>query len=109
LTGGNVYYITYKNILKPNKKLDDFKSWLKTNWSIQKKFGATSVKVWPKKGKDKRVVFCRYTIKNLDKWNKRNMSKEADSIVQTLEDLFEMDRMSLKISPYSTQKRRLSN
>lgn len=95
-----VYYITYKNVLKPNKKLDDFKMWLKNNWPTQKKWGAIAVKVWPQKGLNNRVVFCRYTIKNLDRWNKKNRGKHAEPLINTLNDLIEMDRLSLKISPF---------
>ena len=96
-------------MLKPNKKLDDFKLWLKDNWPTQKKWGAISVKVWPKKGLNNRVVFCRYTIKNLERWNKRNRDKHADSHINTLKDLIEMDHLSLKISPFSIKNKQHPN
>lgn len=94
-----MYSVTYKNILKPDKKKADYEAWQKRVWAIQKKWGATSFKIWPENGKDERIIFCRYLVKDLNRWNTAAMSPEAEPLVRSLSDVVEIHRISLAIEP----------
>jgi hypothetical protein len=93
-----MYHITYKNILKSNKGHDDFAQWLKTYWPTQQKWGATSVTFWDSIEGDKKILLCRYTVKNLDQWNQRAMGPEAETLVKALGEVVDMDQISIKIT-----------
>ena len=93
-----MYYITYKNVLKQNKDQHDFKRWLHDYWPIQQSWGATSFKLWNSTQNDSHILFLRYTVKNIDKWNQKAMSNEAWALNEALSKIVDIDQMSMKIS-----------
>ena len=93
-----MYHITYKNILKSDKNRSDFMRWLKVYWPIQRKWGATSVKLWNSDEGDKKIVFCRYTVENIHMWNRKATGPEAETLVQALAEIVDVDHMSIKVS-----------
>jgi hypothetical protein len=93
-----MYYITYKNILKPDKKLCDFENWLQAFWLVQQKWGAKSYKLWKSGDLKRRVLFCRYTVENLDRWNESAMSLEAEPLVRALGEVVDIYETSIKIT-----------
>ena len=93
-----MYFVTYKNILRANKKEDDFMNWLKVYWPQQQKWGATSVKLWNSTEGRQNVLFCQYTVKNIDQWNEKAVSPSARPLVEALDEVVETDKMTIKIS-----------
>ena len=93
-----MHYVTYKNVLKTNKQKSDFMNWLQAYWPIVQNWGATSVKLWNRHEKGRQILFCRYTVKNLERWNKEAMSPKVGALVRALNDIVEMDQMSIKIT-----------
>ncbi len=93
-----MYYITYKNVLKAGKKYEDFTQWLGKYWNMQKNWGAKSVQFWNDNGKDKNVIFCCYTVKNLEKWNYQTIQPESKPAIIALSQIIDINQMSLKIS-----------
>jgi len=97
-----VYYVTYKNVLKSDKGKNDLMNWLKVYWPMQKRWGATSVKLWNTNEGNKNVFFCRYTVKNLDQWNREAMGPEAETLIRALGEIVDINQMSIKITIPST-------
>jgi len=97
-----MYYVTYKNVLKSDKRKGDFMKWLKVYWPIQKRWGATSIKLWNSNEGNKNVLFCRYTVKNLDHWNQGAMGPESEALVRALGEVVDINQMSIKITIPST-------
>ena len=97
-----MYYVTYKNVLRSDKKRKDFVRWLKIYWPIQQQWGATSFKLWNGTGEDTGVLFCRYTVENLERWNRGALSPKAEKLIRELSDIVDIDRMSIKITVTSS-------
>lgn len=93
-----MYYVTYKNVLRPDREFDDFKTWLETYWPIQKKWGATSFKLWHSREGENQVLFCRYTVENIDRWNQGVTEPEAETLVKALNEVVDIRRMAIKIT-----------
>ncbi len=98
-----MYQITYKNILKTDKKRSDFMRWLKVFWPIQQQWGATSVKLWNSNDGEKQVVFCRYTVENINQWNHEATSPEAETLVRALDEVVDIHRMGIKVTARSVE------
>lgn len=90
--------VTYKNVLKPSKKQDDFMDWLKIHWPQQQQWGAKSVKLWNTREGNRQVLFCQYTVENIDRWTEKAAGPSARKLVRSLGEVVEMDRMTIKIS-----------
>jgi hypothetical protein len=73
-------------------------NWLQAFWPILQDWGATSVKLWNRHENGRQILFCCYTVKNLNRWNKEAMNSKIGILVRTLNDIVEMDRMSIKIT-----------
>ncbi len=93
-----MYYVIYKNVLRIDKQKSDFMNWLQAFWPILQNWGATSVELWNHHEKDRQILFCCYTVKNLNKWNKEAMNSKFGALVRALNDIVEMDQMSIKIT-----------
>lgn len=88
-----MYEVTYKNVLRSDKNRSDYESWLKKFWPVQKDWGATSYELWD----DEQFIFCRYIVDNIDLWNEFATKPEAEPLVQALNRVVEMNRLSIKI------------
>lgn len=93
-----MHYITYKNIMKENKRKSDFMKWLKLYWPIVQNWGAISVKFWNEKEKDRQILFCQYVVQNLEQWNNAAMNPSDGDLIKALSDIVELDQMSIKIT-----------
>ena len=93
-----MYHVTYKNILKSDKEWGDFMRWLKVYWPVQQRWGATSIKLWNSSEENQNVVFCRYTVENIDKWNQRAMGPEGETLIKELNEIVDINQMSMKIT-----------
>ena len=90
-----MYYITYKNLLKHGKTIDDYFVCLKTYWPLYEKWGANDVKLW--QGKNNKI-FCQYKVNDIDRWIKMITSKEAEKLIFSLSAIIESDPFSMNIS-----------
>ena len=91
------YYVQYRNVFRANKGRIDFMKWLKVYWPVQKRWGATSVKLWNGRDQDENVLFCRYTVADLERWNRCVIGPDAVTPMQALAKIVDMDRMGMKI------------
>ena len=97
-----MYQITYKNTLKSDKKLIDLQSWLKNYWPVLRTWGAITAKVWTDEEYNKKFVFCRYTVENLDIWNHQAMSLDSMQLVKDLGNVVDLRKQSIKITSYTS-------
>ncbi len=93
-----IYHVTYKNRLKSQKNRADYLSWLRANWQRQKKWGATSYRLWTGREKDRRFLFCRYTVNDLERWTESASSPKNRDLIMQLGRIIDMDHMSVKIT-----------
>ena len=93
-----IYHVTYKNILKFQKNRADYLHWLETNWPRQKLWGATSYRLWSGREKDKRLLFCRYTVTDLERWTESASSPKNQNLIRQLSRIIDMDQISMKIT-----------
>ena len=97
-----MYNITYRNVLKPGKNDEDFAQWQKEYWTMQKRWGAISVKFWSSNQGNNKILFCCYTVKNVFQWNQKNTQPEAETAIKALSQIVDIDQMSIHISHSST-------
>ena len=93
-----MYHITYKNTLRSEKNRNDFMRWLKVHWPLQQSWGATSVKLWNSDEGDKKIVFCRYTVENINMWNQMATGPDAETLVQALDEVVDISQMGVKVT-----------
>jgi len=104
-----MYQITYKNVLKSNKKLNDFETWLHHYWPILKTWSAVCAKIWISRDSEDKMVYCRYTIENLDIWNQQAMSQESEKLVEDLGSVVDLKKQSIKIHAFPDRHSGLKN
>ena len=85
-------------MLRNNRYQSDFMHWLQRYWPIVQNWGATSVKLWNRHENGRQILFSCYTVKNLNKWNKEAMNSKFGALVRALNDIVEMDQMSIRIT-----------
>ena len=90
--------ITYRNILKPDKTLNDYQSWLRKFWVVQKSWGATSYEVWESSQEGENILFCRFIVNDVQEWNRRASGPDSHHLVRALGRIVDLDRISLTIT-----------
>ena len=90
-----LYSITYKNALKHGKSVDDFQKWLKTFWSVQKRWGAESVHYWIECEGEQAIVYCRYMVHDVRRWNQNALTHEASALLEELDGIVETSRITI--------------
>ncbi len=93
-----MYYVTYKNVLRPDKKREDFMRWLRIYWPVQQQWGARSSELWNGIDEDAKVLFCRYAVESIKRWNQEAVSPKAEKLIRELSDIIDIDQMSIKIT-----------
>lgn len=91
-----MYTITYKNTMRDGKKMQDFLKWLKGAWPVQKTWGADTVEYW--QDENSKLVICRYAVSDIALWMRMAQSPQGVHISERLNEIIDMDVMSLKIS-----------
>ena len=92
------YLVTYKNVLRPHKNKSDYLQWLQHYWTVQRRWGATSYDLWSTEENNRRILFCRYTVSDLDKWTASAANPSCDRLVEDLSQIVDVNRMSIKIT-----------
>jgi len=93
-----MFTITYQNVLKKEKNCCDFTQWIKTYWPVQKKWGALSVVWWNEEKNDRRLVFCRYTVQNIDCWNRLAIEAASSDLTRALNNVVDLRQTCIKIT-----------
>ncbi len=63
-----MHYITYKKFPTYETSQNDLIHWQKINKPFNSDQTTTSIKLWNKQEGKKNIVFCRYSIKNIDQF-----------------------------------------
>ncbi len=93
-----MYYITYKNILKENKNYEDFIAWIDKYWPMQTGWGALSVTIWSWPEQGRKVLFCRYLVKDIEHWNESAVGKDAEQLIKNLGEIISLEHICIKIT-----------
>lgn len=93
-----MYTITYRNVLQPDKAVDDFEQWLSFAWDIQKQWGAEDVQYVTLQEKEDQICICRYSVSDIDLWNRSNTGPEAISVIRALGEVVDITRTSMKVT-----------
>jgi hypothetical protein len=91
-----LFRVTYNNVLRNGKDLDDFQTWLNAVWKIQHSWGADSVFFWSEREGDLSLVICEYTVKDIDRWNRLAMSEEALHLSRPLKEIAETRKITIR-------------
>ncbi len=85
-----MYYVTYRNVLRPNKTLDDYRKGLQHVWPTLNSWGALGVEMFQELYDESGAFFTRYTIDSLDRWNQHVTSHEFDDMLEHLEHVLDL-------------------
>jgi hypothetical protein len=91
----NMYSVTYKNILKTGKSLEDFERCLKACWAVQRTWGARTMHFWAEEEGDTHIVFCEYLVQDVRLWNRQAMEWAASACIRSLAETVETRRITV--------------
>lgn len=87
--------ITYRNIIREEKNIEDYRVWMDAHWPLQRSWGAVDYELWQE---ELNVICCRYRVRDIDTWNRRSAGPEAEELVHSLNRIVNLNRVSLKIA-----------
>ena len=87
---GTVYFVTYRNVLRPGKTLDDYRRGLKHVWPILQEWGATRLEMYQPLYDESGAFYSRYTVGSLDRWNENLRSPRFDEMLRHLADVLDL-------------------
>ncbi len=93
------YRITYCHMLRADKTMNDFATWINTQWDNQKIWSAHSVTIWQEKTKDQTKIFYSYKVSDLKEWSRIMSYKSAAKRLECLNEIVNLDHISIKINP----------
>ncbi len=85
-----MYFVTYRNVLRADKTLDDYRKGLKHVWPILKEWGATHVEMYQPLYDESGAFYSRYTVDSLDRWNENLHSPRFDEMLRHLADVLDL-------------------
>ena len=91
----NEAVITYRNVIRDQKSLADYQAWMESFWPLQQAWGALAYELWQE---GEHCICCRYTVQNIDRWNRLSSGPEAEALALSLDRIVHLDRVSLKIT-----------
>ena len=91
-----MFFVTYRNLIRSDKDITDFKDWLNSAWPVQKQWGAREVKYWQNSADG--FISCQYEVDDLSLWISNARSVEGNKIILALDKVVETDKTSLKIT-----------
>jgi len=92
-----MFQITYKSFLKENKNLSDYKAWLREAWPVYQEWGAVSFEIWTDPARNENIVYCKYIIRDLRRWNRMAMKNNTAPLVHALNDVIDGQRIGITI------------
>ena len=93
-----MYFVTYRNVLRPRVTLDDYRKGLQHVWPTLKSWGALSVDMYRELYDESGAFYTRYTIDSLDKWNEHVTSDEFNNMLKHLENLLDLSMSEVAIA-----------
>jgi len=87
-----VYFVTYRNVLRPDRTLDDYRKGLKHVWPILQEWGATHIEMYQPLYDESGAFYSRYTVSSLDKWNESLRTHRFDEMLKHLADVIDLSQ-----------------
>ena len=90
--------IIYKNSLRTDKSIEDFKKWLKQYWPFHQKLGALEMEVYQSLSySEAGVFFVKYKLKNLDKYIEGITSAEGEKMLKSLSEIVDTTQTTSEV------------
>ncbi len=93
-----MYYVTYRNVLKPHSSLEDYRRGLKHVWPTLQAWGAASVEMFQELYDESGAFYTRYFIESLDQWNTHVMSPEFATMLKHLDEILDLSMSEVTVS-----------
>lgn len=93
-----MFYVTYRNVLRPGKTLDDYRRGLKNVWPTLQSWGASSMELFEKLYDESGAFYSRYTIESLDKWNANLQSPSFREMSKHLNDVLDLSKSEVEVA-----------
>lgn len=85
-----MYYVTYRNVLRPGKSLDDYRQGLAKVWPTLQSWGATHVEMFHELFDESGAFYTRYSVGSLDSWNEHLVTDEFFTMLRHLEHTLDL-------------------
>ncbi len=92
-----MYTITYRNVLKRDKVVEDFQLWLKSYWSVCRVSGAKALRFWRVRETGKVVLLWQVTVLNLENWREQLYKDRMMGLFHDLDLLTEPDQLGIEV------------
>jgi hypothetical protein len=93
-----MYYVTYRNVLRPGKSLEEYRQGLSRVWPTLKEWGATHAEMYQDLYDESGAFFTRYTIQSLDKWNEHMTSPAFGTMLHHLEHVLDLSLSEVTVA-----------
>jgi len=93
-----MFFVTYRNVLQPNKTLDDYRNGLNNVWPTLQKWGAINAEMFQPLYDESGAFYTRYAVNSLDVWNENLMSQEFTRMLQHLADTIDLAQSEVEVS-----------
>ncbi len=93
-----MYYVTYRNVLLPDRTLNDYREGLAHVWPKLQSWGAANVEMYQTLYDESGAFYTRYTITSLDEWNKHLMSDEFSGMLTHLSHILDLGASDVEVS-----------
>ncbi len=93
-----MYYVTYRNVLRPRKTLDDYRRGLQHVWPTLQSWGALGVEMYQELYEESGSFYTRYTIDSLDRWNRHVTSDEFNQMLEHLEHVLDLSMSEVSVA-----------
>jgi hypothetical protein len=93
-----MYYVTYRNVLRPRTSLDDYRKGLQHVWPTLQSWGAVHVEMFQELYDESGSFYTRYTINSLDMWNRHVTSDAFFTMLGQLEHVLDLSMSEVIVS-----------
>lgn len=93
-----MYYVTYRNVLRPRATIDDYRKGLTNVWPTLKSWGAVTVEMYQELYDESGAFYTRYNIESLDKWNVHVTSDEFNTMLKHLENILDLSMSEVTVA-----------
>jgi len=87
-----MYFIIYKYVLKPGRKMQQVTNWMRNHEATQAKWGATEADFYRLATGQTNVFFARYKVKSVDGWTEGLKSDESIPVLRELAALVDFEK-----------------
>ncbi|MBN1448860.1 MAG: hypothetical protein JXA28_13095 [Bacteroidetes bacterium] len=93
-----MYFVTYRNVLRPRTTLDDYRKGLQHVWPTLHAWGAENVEMYQELYDESGAFYTRYTIASLDTWNEHVTSDEFNTMLKHLENILDLSMSEVSVA-----------